>query len=132
MFRLNMPFEPGIDYGCRHFRGLPWSGKRFLILEEEQYRVQQALSDISGSDVRRHEGRFDLAMREVRNWLRNCTGADAPGPSAIVSRYYDWQRWHFDTMLARGYSEDDIRRYPTFELLESIEERLAEGRPPSP
>jgi len=30
-FRLNMPFELGIDYGCRAFKGEHWATKRILI-----------------------------------------------------------------------------------------------------
>jgi hypothetical protein len=37
-FRLNMPFELGLDVGCRLFRGERWADKRCLILESERYR----------------------------------------------------------------------------------------------
>lgn len=34
-FRLNMPFELGVDYGCRQYFGQGREGKRLLILEEK-------------------------------------------------------------------------------------------------
>src|SRR5688500_11733451 len=33
LFRLNMPFELGVDVGCRLFKRGKWSRKRCLILE---------------------------------------------------------------------------------------------------
>lgn len=39
-YRLNMPFELGVDFGCRHYGGAPFSEKATLILEEQPYRYQ--------------------------------------------------------------------------------------------
>ena len=52
-FRLNMPFELGIDVGCRLFRN-GCGGKQCLILEAERYRYQAAISDLSNSDIAIH------------------------------------------------------------------------------
>ena len=131
IFRLNMPFELGVDYGCRQYFGNGRDAKRFLILEEEQYRYQRALSDLSGSDIRKHGGDFAEAMTAVRNWLRNHSRRKALGPSGMQGKYVDWQEWHWETMLSRGYSEKDILKYPTFELIESIKEWLSSGEPAS-
>ena len=49
-YRMNMPFELGIDYGCQKLKGGKWSQKKILILEKERYRFQKAISDLSGSD----------------------------------------------------------------------------------
>lgn len=125
IFRLNMPFELGIDYGCRQFRKDIWASKRFLILEEQRYRFQRALSDISGCDIRHHDGKVVLVMKEVRDWLRNVTGKQAPGADAFMIQHNAWQEWHWITMSDRGHSEENIRQFPIFELLESIREWLA-------
>ena len=53
-YRLNMPFELGLDVGCRLFKAGRSSGKRCLILEAERYRYQAALSDMSNSDIAAH------------------------------------------------------------------------------
>jgi hypothetical protein len=55
-YRLNMPFELGIDVGCRLFGKAPWPRKRCLVLETERYRYQAAMSDLSGSDIAVHNG----------------------------------------------------------------------------
>ena len=43
-YRLNMPFELGMDFGCRHYGGRPLSTKVILVLEEQPYRYQAAIS----------------------------------------------------------------------------------------
>ena len=129
MFRLNMPFELGIDWGCRQYFGDDRREKRFLILEEKPYRFQAALSDISGCDIEIHGGRFDRAMVKVRNWLRQQTGVLADGPQKMLGEYVAFQKWDYEGKLAKGYSEHDIREYPTFELLEAMKEWVALGKP---
>ena len=66
-----MPFELGLDVGCRLFKAGRFSEKRCLILEAERYRYQAALSDMSNSDIAVHGNDPVQAAREVRNWLRN-------------------------------------------------------------
>lgn len=46
-YRMNMPFELGIDYGCRQFYGGDRAFKKILILEEEKYRYRIWLVAIS-------------------------------------------------------------------------------------
>ena len=129
MFRLNMPFELGIDWGCRQFAGGEAPTKRFLILEDKPYRFQAALSDISGCDIETHGGQYDKAMTKVRNWLRHQTGVDAAGPQRMIGDYVTFQEWDYERKLAQGYSEDDIRAYPTFERLEAIKLWVSLGKP---
>ncbi len=129
MFRLNMPFELGIDWGCRHYFGNGRDRKRFLILEEQRYRFQAALSDISGCDIETHGGNFRVAQAKVRNWLRQQTGVKADGPERMIGAYEDFQEWDYKRKLSEGYSERDIHAYPTFELLESMEDWIARGKP---
>jgi len=120
MFRLNMPFELGIDFGCRQYYGQTRACKRFLILEEKRYRFQAALSDISGCDIEAHAGSFEKAIKIVRNWLKTNAEIDAPGPSKIVGAYTTFQEWEWEMKLAQGFSEEDIKEYPTSERLEAM------------
>ena len=129
MYRLNMPFELGIDWGCRQYFGQGRDAKRFLILEEKPYRFQAALSDISGCDIESHGGNYEVAFTKVRNWLRQETGAYADGPKKMLLEYEDFQAWHYDSRLKLGYSEDDIRQSPTFERLEAMRAWVAMGKP---
>ncbi len=128
-FRLNMPFELGIDYGCRQYFGYGRESKKFLILEEERYRFQKAISDLSGCDIEAHEGDFEVAVRKVRNWLKTEAGVVAEGAAKIIGAYVAFQEWYYERQLTLGFSEEDIRDYPTNELLEAMNDWIAKGKP---
>lgn len=129
IFRLNMPFELGIDFGCRQYFGHGRDAKKFLILEENRYRFQAALSDISGCDIEAHSGKYDTAMTKVRNWLRQEAGINADGPAKIRGDYVTFQEWNYERKLSEGYSENDILEYPTFELLNDMQSWVQMGKP---
>jgi len=48
VYRMNMPFELGIDYGSRQHGPEFMRTKKCLILEKEQHDFKRALSDLSG------------------------------------------------------------------------------------
>ena len=123
-FRLNMPFELGIDYACRRLRGPPWSSKKILILEAERYRFQAAISDLSGSDIAAHKNEPVTACSEVRNWLAQELLDAPPGPAAIWGRFNDFMADNFDVLTARGYSNKDIADQPIGELMDCMREWL--------
>ena len=87
--------------------------KRGLVLEEEKYRYQVALSDFSGFDIQHHQGDYREAVRKVRNWFANETRESVVGAGRILSVYEDFQEWHYKRRLSRGFSERDIQDYPT-------------------
>ena len=121
LFRLNMPFELGMDFGCQRYGGYPFSDKVILILDEKRYRLQEAISDLAGSDIEAHEGNYQLAVRKVRNWLTNNI-AEIPKVSAslVLAEYEDFQEWHYERQHEKGFSEQDIKDYPTSELLDEM------------
>lgn len=128
-FRLNMPFELGIDYGCRQYYGRGRQNKRILILEERRYRYQAAISDLSGCDIEAHAGDFQKAVRKVRNWLVSEARIAAHGASRILGAYADFQEWYYERQLAAGFSDEDIQDYPTKELLDAMEDWVIRGKP---
>ncbi len=67
-YRLNMPFELGIDYGLRKFDSA-YSDKRSLILETERYDYMKAISDINGFDIKSHEDIPVRLIECVRAWF---------------------------------------------------------------
>lgn len=128
-FRLNMPFELGIDYGCRQYFGKGRENKKLLILEEKKYRYQAAISDLSGCDIETHGGDFQKAVRKVRNWLVSEAGVTADGATRIFGAYADFQEWYYERQIAAGFSDEDIQDYPTKELLEAMNLWIAEDKP---
>jgi hypothetical protein len=127
--RMNMPFELGLDHACRRFGQAPLGEKRILILEHTRYDYQRALSDISGWDIQAHGGDHEKAVRHVRSWLIAQAGAPAVGASRIQGKYIAFQEWYWERELAAGSSEDDIREYPTAELVRAMHEWKNAGEP---
>ena len=119
-YRLNMPFELGLDFGCRRYGGGRLATKVILVLEAERYRYQAAISDLAGSDVEAHHGDYQHAVRKVRNWLAGMPGFEAIGAARVLADYEDFQEWHYQRQRKRGFSEEDIRDYSTAELLRAM------------
>jgi hypothetical protein len=127
-YRLNMPFELGLDVGCRLFRGGRWTEKKCLILEAERYRYQAAISDMSNSDIAVHGNDPIEASVQVRNWLNNEAGLRAAGPSLLWGRFTDFMADNYTALLANGYSDRDIKRLPVPELMTCMEGWIARNR----
>ncbi|MGS4984044.1 hypothetical protein SAMN05444149_103771 [Pseudosulfitobacter pseudonitzschiae] len=132
-FRLNMPFELGIDFGCRQYYGSGRQTKRFLILEEKQYRFQAALSDISGCDINAYGDDIQLApqkaVKHVRNWLVSEASVEPVGAKRVLGKYADFQEWYWEKKREQGASEDEITEYPTSELLSEMFIWMESGQP---
>ena len=132
-YRLNMPFELGLDVGCRLYRAGRWSQKKCLILETEKYRYQVAISDLSNSDIAAHENQPVKIVAEVRNWLVNQAGFRAPGPEEMWGRFNDFMADNYRALKTRGFSDRDIEQLPVSELLACMREWMKEtGETPPP
>jgi hypothetical protein len=121
-FRLNMPFELGVDVGCRLFKPGRWSEKRCLILEAEKYRYQAAISDMSNSDIGVHGNDPLKVVAQVRNWLNNEAKLRASGPAKIWGRFTDFMADNYVTLKARGFSDADVEALPVAELIDCIQQ----------
>lgn len=120
-FRLNMPFELGLDIGCKEFGDDKFKTKICLILEKERFRYQAALSDLSGSDIRVHQDNPAFIVREARNWLAEVGHISRPpSGSAIWNAYNDFCAWQYDELTPQGYSKDDISTLPIGEVLDHM------------
>lgn len=86
--RFNMPFELGLDIGCRVYGSNQARKKKCLVLDSDPYRYKSFLSDISGQDIRSHHNSPAIAINLVRHWLRVVTKRESiPGPIAINERF---------------------------------------------
>lgn len=73
--RFNMPFELGLACALAHGDG----GKHsFVLLEEQPYRLQRSLSDLSGVDPYVHRGTPRGVLSVLSDWLG--THAHDPTP----------------------------------------------------
>lgn len=121
LYRLNMPFELGLDFGCRTYgRGLHRE-KKSLVLEAAPYRYRAALSDLSGADIEAHRNEPYQVVAAVRNWLRNVAVANAAGAAKIWGAFNDFMAKNYDDLTSEGFSATDIEALPIFELIERME-----------
>jgi hypothetical protein len=121
--RLNMPFELGIDFGCRSFAepGSPYLRKRFLILEKERFRYMKALSDINGFDIKYHSNQPQEMIVAVRNWFVETVGLkNLLSPNVIWYKFTDFYGDLYDNMISEGFTKDQINFMPMPELIEHI------------
>lgn len=128
-YRLNMPFELGIDLGCKRFGSVGHQQKKILVMETTRYDYQKALSDISGWDIECHGGTFRDAIDVVRAWLIREAGSPDIRPAAIRSGYMKFQEWYWKRELENGANEDDIRRYRNVDVIQAMLDWEAAGRP---
>ena len=128
-YRMNMPFELGMDFACRRYGGEPYARKKILVLEEQKYRYQAALSDLAGIDIVPHEGKYELAVKAVRDWIAAMPGFERLAERKVLSEYEDFQEWYAEKRRHDGFVEDDLRNVPVAELLQAMLEWMAAGLP---
>jgi len=92
--RFNMPFELGLDLGCRSYRASEHHDKVLLILDTERDRYRHFISDIAGQEVANHHGKVEPAITIVRDWLRphlDPLASRTPSGATIYRRYKKFQ-----------------------------------------
>lgn len=120
-YRLNMPFELGIDFGCRTFGRGQLGTKKMLVLEVEPHRYRAAVSDLSGCDIETHDNTPIQVVVAVRKWLKNACGLNAPGPTRIWGDFNDFMAYNYDQLKVDGFSDVDIEGLAIPELIERME-----------
>jgi hypothetical protein len=124
-YRLNMPFELGIEYGCREFSTNHLSTKRCLILEQKRYNYSKALSDLSGVDIKNHGNNPQSLIRAVRNWFIETVRLRNLKSSTVI--WYDFNAFMADFYLQRkaeGYRRADLSMMPVGEFVSFIQNWL--------
>jgi hypothetical protein len=125
LYRLNMPFELGIEFGCRLFGRGRHKDKRSLVLEAEPHRYKAALSDLSGSDIESHGNEPYRVIGIIRNWLKNVSPMQAPGPAQIEGAFSDFTIENYNDLTDEGFSPPDIEALPVSELIDRMEHWVA-------
>ncbi len=115
--RFNMPFELGLDLGCRLYASGRLAGKQCLILEQEKYRYQRVLSDISGNDIRAHGGDMQTLISEVRTWFSVATASDLPSGSHIWQRFNVFLVFLQASLKKAGFTAKEIKNLETAEWI---------------
>ncbi|WP_299121852.1 hypothetical protein [uncultured Tenacibaculum sp.] len=122
--RFNMPFELGMDIGCKEFGKEKMKNKFLLILDKERYRYQRAISDLSGNDIEIHKNSPEVAIRKFRNWIRKIKGTHIDSANKIWRIYNEFNGDFY--FIAKEYelSKEDIEEMPWEELSQHIKRWL--------
>jgi hypothetical protein len=120
--RFNLPFELAIDYSIREFTNYkePFKNKKILILEEEKYSVQKALSDLAFSDAKCHKGEPEEMVYEVRSWFYEAGFTNISSPSELWDSYNIFYSDLYVKKQEEGFSKKAIERLPVPEFLDEI------------
>ena len=133
-YRLNMPFELGIDYGLRRFNS-DYADKRSLILETEKYDYMKALSDINGFDIKNHDDIPDKLIECLRAWFSETVGLlDLNSSDKIYSDFIEFNTKLFEKKMfkympehnttdAEGFAITEINQMTIPEYIHEIKER---------
>lgn len=131
LFRMNMPFELGLDMGRRRAPDPETSDKKFIIFEQNPYELKRCLSDLGGVDVEFHRNDFRTALLKLRNFLRVEAACQLPGVSAIEGDYVTFQGWMTEKKIHEGHTEREALNLPTQERLDEMKAWMEAGRPTS-
>ncbi len=124
--RFNMPFELGIDIGCRYFGGKLHTTKCLLVLDKERYRYQKAISDLSGNDIGAHFNNPEQALREIRNWIRKVKKSHIPSATKIWLKSNDFFSYLNNYIsIAENLGQRDIEEMGWSELSFYIKQWMA-------
>ena len=122
LYRLNMPFELGIDVGCSLFKDGKYKNKKCLLLEKDQCRYQKALSDLSGSDIKSHNDEPEDIVRVVRNWFVENGLKNATNATKIWESFNEFMADFYLNRKNEGYKDRDLEMMPISEYLEFIKD----------
>lgn len=115
--RFNMPLELGIFLGAKKYGTSEQKKKICLIMDEEEYRFQKFMSDISGQKIKHHDNKPDNAIILVTNWLRNASKQkNISGGFAKVQRYKVFKKELPEMCNSSKIKEDELEfnDYSTF------------------
>jgi len=119
--RMNMPFEFGIDYGCRLYGRGKLKSKACLILSKRQFEHMRAISDVAGIDAKHHNDHPPELVRQVRNWFVETVGVSGvPSASSLWYRFTDFMTDFYEKRVAEGFSPDDLNSMPVREFVNFI------------
>jgi hypothetical protein len=125
-YRLNMPFELGIDFGCRRFKEGEVKRKRYLVLETAQYRYPRAISDLSGMDIKRHNDSPEELIVQTRNWFVENELGKGPSPAEIWESFNEFMADFYAQREKEKFKEKDLQMMPVPEYVSFAKDWLSQ------
>lgn len=128
-YRLNMPFELGIDYACRRLSSEHLRGKRFLVLGAEPHDYKKALSDLAGIDAKSHENKPEKVVQALRNWFIDTVHLRrADSATVIWYKFNDFMADFYEQRKREGFSKEDLNMMPVREYIAFTQEWINKNR----
>lgn len=124
-YRLNMPFELGVDIGCRRYKGGQTNKKKCLVLEKERHRYRKALSDLSGSDIKNHNNEPEEIVRQTRSWFVENENPRADSATRIWESFNEFMADFYQKRKKEGYKAKDLEMMPIPEYILFIKDWIA-------
>ena len=119
-YRLNMPFELGMDLGCRYFSNED-NGKNILVISESPYNHQPSLSDFSGFDPKCHKNDIYQTMYIIREFFYSEVSHDVPDSyikkNEIRSLYERFQTKLYSDL---GGKKEGLNKMSDFEYYKEV------------
>jgi hypothetical protein len=125
-YRMNMPFELGVDIGCRTYRSGQAKDKKCLILAKEKYGYQKALSDMSGSDIKSHNNEPEEIVRQIRNWFIENDIQHADSGTKIWETFNAFMADFYHKRKMEGFKSKDLEMMPIPEYIRFIKDWLTD------
>ena len=127
--RLNMPFELGLEYGCRRIANNYLRTKQSLIFEKKRYEVQRALSDLNGFDIKCHNNKPAQTVRALQHWLIETVGLnDVESPSVMWEKFTEFNNDFYERRKAQGYTKGDLSVMPVQQYIRFIKQWVTSKR----
>ena len=124
-FRMNMPFELGIDYGIIKFDAAGRSQeKQILILEDRPFITKKTISDMAGADFLSHKNDPEELVTEVVIWLANVIKREF-APSLIWDQYNYYKADDYARLTSSGYRPADINKQTIPQSIRSMKKWIS-------
>ena len=121
LYRLNMPFELGMDYACRRIPSGRLRRKRFLVLGAAPHDYKKALSDLAGIDGKPHSNKPEKAVLALRNWfIETVHLKKAESATVIWYKFTDFAADFYRRRKNEGFTNEDLKMMPIREYIASI------------
>ena len=122
--RFNMPYELGIDVGCKTFNK---TDKKYLVLESQPHRYKKVLSDISGQDIKSHNSEPIQIVKSIRDWVKTIKPQKSIDNYQVLWDAYNEFHYDYETELQKDNMDpENIWEVPFSELIETMKAWIRE------
>ena len=124
--RFNMPFELGLDLGCKSFGTRKQKTKKLLILETERCFYQRIISDISGQDIANHNDDPEELVGKIRGFISNNVKYHIDSQTSIWNAFNQFTSDLEISLKYMGHSKPEIQEMSISEYVKFCKEWIKE------